>query len=120
METAFNKPTDIVRPAATMLILDENPATINDAFWLNWSGQVQTEWIDIPATYHNGANGISWTDGHAEIHKWHDQAILGKLTEFFGSGSDVVPQDGGRDLRWVQSHITYGPNGQTYDPFGGQ
>ena len=25
---------------------------------------------DAPATYHNGACGFSFADGHSEIHKW--------------------------------------------------
>ena len=26
--------------------------------------------MDVPATYHNGAGGIAFADGHSEIHKW--------------------------------------------------
>jgi len=111
METAFNKLTDIVKPSATMVLLDENPSTINDAFWLNWSGAGITSWTDIPATYHVKANGISWADGHAEIHLWHDPAILGQLPYFGDHPSEIAPKDGGADLRWVQAHITYGANG---------
>ena len=67
METAFKKLSTVFKPADTILLLDENPATINDAFWLNYSGEDQKVWIDIPATYHVNANGIVWVDGHAEI-----------------------------------------------------
>ena len=28
--------------------------------------------IDYPASYHDGAAGITFMDGHAEIHKWLD------------------------------------------------
>ncbi|MGV3773725.1 MAG: hypothetical protein ACO1QB_12545, partial [Verrucomicrobiales bacterium] len=28
--------------------------------------------IDYPASSHNGAGGLSFADGHAEIHKWKD------------------------------------------------
>jgi prepilin-type N-terminal cleavage/methylation domain-containing protein len=109
VETAFTKSSTILKPAATILILDENPATINDAFWLNYSGTDQTVWIDIPATYHVNANGITWVDGHAEIHRWHDPAILKHFPFVSGGGpSDIEPDDGGVDLRWVQTHITYG------------
>jgi hypothetical protein len=110
-ETAFNKLTDIIKPAATMVLLDENPSTINDAFWLNWSGADVTTWTDIPATYHVNANGISWADTHAEIHTWRDPAILVHLPFFGDNPSEITPKDGGVDLRWVQSHVTYGANG---------
>lgn len=28
--------------------------------------------IDFPASFHNGSGGISFSDGHSEIHKWRD------------------------------------------------
>ncbi len=31
-----------------------------------------TRIIDFPASFHNGACGLSFADGHAEIHKWRD------------------------------------------------
>ncbi len=33
------------------------------------------EFIDLPASYHNGACGISFADGHAEVHKWLGGAV---------------------------------------------
>jgi prepilin-type N-terminal cleavage/methylation domain-containing protein/prepilin-type processing-associated H-X9-DG protein len=54
-------------PVETWVFLDEHPDSINDAGFFNphaWS------WVDVPATYHNGAAGFSFADGHAEIHKW--------------------------------------------------
>jgi len=30
-------------------------------------------WDDTPASYHNGACGFSFADGHGEIKKWVDQ-----------------------------------------------
>jgi prepilin-type processing-associated H-X9-DG protein len=27
---------------------------------------------DVPASYHNGAGGLSFVDGHAEIKRWLD------------------------------------------------
>ncbi|MEO6184223.1 MAG: hypothetical protein ABIP71_14185, partial [Verrucomicrobiota bacterium] len=31
-----------------------------------------SRFIDLPASYHNSAAGISFTDRHSEIHKWRD------------------------------------------------
>ncbi len=54
-------------PSGTWVFLDENPDSINDAGFFNPSvGQ----WVDYPATYHNGASGLAFADGHSEIHKW--------------------------------------------------
>ncbi|MDA7522819.1 hypothetical protein OAF81_01125 [bacterium] len=32
--------------------------------------------IDFPASYHNGAAGISFADGHAETKKWRDPRTM--------------------------------------------
>jgi prepilin-type N-terminal cleavage/methylation domain-containing protein/prepilin-type processing-associated H-X9-DG protein len=55
-------------PAQVWVFVDEHPDSINDAGLFS---PHQTKWIDMPATYHNGACGVSFADGHAEIHKWH-------------------------------------------------
>ena len=49
------------------VFIDENPWGINDAFFV--CGPNRQVWIDIPASYHNGACAISFADGHAEIMK---------------------------------------------------
>ena len=36
----------------------------------NPSGYGGGKWGDTPASYHNGACGISFADGHSQIHKW--------------------------------------------------
>ena len=58
-------------PSMTWVYCDEHPDSINDAGCfapeMNRGGQ---PWIDIPATYHNGAAGFAFADGHSEIHKW--------------------------------------------------
>ena len=61
----------IVRPAMTWVTLDEQADSINDAFFtVNYFNPDATYWGDTPASYHNGACGFSFADGHAEIHKW--------------------------------------------------
>jgi prepilin-type processing-associated H-X9-DG protein len=66
----LNKPG----PTRTFLILDEHPDSINDAAFMHDPGypQGQERWRDFPASYHNGAAGISFADGHTEMHKWRD------------------------------------------------
>jgi len=54
-------------PAETWVHLDEHPDSINDAGFFN---PRVSSWVDIPASYHNNAAGLSFADGHAEIHKW--------------------------------------------------
>ena len=52
------------------------------------NGQV-TVWWDVPASYHNGAGGLSFADGHAEIKRWRDQGVL----HLAGVPSGGLPRD---------------------------
>jgi prepilin-type N-terminal cleavage/methylation domain-containing protein/prepilin-type processing-associated H-X9-DG protein len=68
----------IVNPTQTWVMVDEHPASINDAACAvqivlpnATSGNV----IDFPASYHNGAAGFSFADGHSELHQWKGSKI---------------------------------------------
>ena len=71
----FLKSGSIRNPAGLFVTLDEHPDSINDGFLqtdphmdiTKWSPQ---HWNDLPATYHNGAGGFAFADGHAEVHKF--------------------------------------------------
>jgi prepilin-type N-terminal cleavage/methylation domain-containing protein/prepilin-type processing-associated H-X9-DG protein len=60
------------RPAKTWLVVDEHPDSINDGYFIN--GENNSSWTDIPASYHNGAAGFSFADGHSEIKRWMSDA----------------------------------------------
>lgn len=64
----FLKTSDFRNPAQIYVTLDEHPDSINDGFFLNHP--MLSEWGDLVASYHNGAAGFSFADGHSEIHKW--------------------------------------------------
>jgi prepilin-type N-terminal cleavage/methylation domain-containing protein len=105
--TQFKKLSDVTLPAATWLLWDECPFTVDDGCAANTPGTATFFWENPPATYHNNANGMSFVDGHAIIKLWHDQAILGKNV----ISTDTDPKDGGIDLKWLFSVTTYGPHG---------
>ena len=63
-------------PSNLFVLLDEHPDSINDGYFiatLNGYGGTNA-WCDVPATYHNGACGFAFLDGHSEIRRW-----IGKL-----------------------------------------
>jgi prepilin-type N-terminal cleavage/methylation domain-containing protein/prepilin-type processing-associated H-X9-DG protein len=72
----YYKTSDIVNPGPAMcfVLLDEHPDGINAGGFANMmvesAGNARI--IDYPASYHNGAGGISFADGHAEIRRWVD------------------------------------------------
>lgn len=64
-------------PSTTWVFVDEHPDSINDGLlamnmpqYRQWPGPAS--WADTPASYHNGACGFGFADGHAEMHKWLD------------------------------------------------
>ena len=99
----FLKTTDIPQPVMTWLTLDEHPDSINDAFFI--VDPAAGMWQDIPASYHNGACGFSFADGHAEIHKWVS------ATSKYPAGKYVYPNvkpfdaAGRTDIRWYADRI---------------
>lgn len=66
----FGKESDFVDAAQTWVIIDEHHESINDAGFGHPGPGITSRWVDFPAIYHNGAGGLSFADGHAEIKKW--------------------------------------------------
>jgi prepilin-type N-terminal cleavage/methylation domain-containing protein/prepilin-type processing-associated H-X9-DG protein len=101
-------------PAGTFVILDERETSINDAFFVvdmtgypNVDGKgnpTGTRMPDEPASYHNGAGGLSFADGHSEVHKWQDpwtRRPVKKTGDNVGGGPS-----NNKDVRWMQEHAT--------------
>lgn len=68
----YEKMSQIVRPPPTQLwvLVDEHPDSINDACFFTEMTVTDALWVDLPASYHNGACGYSFADGHSEIKRW--------------------------------------------------
>lgn len=100
----YKKLSDITipPPCNVWVIIDEREDSINDAFFGTWPHQPQTI-IDCPASYHNGAGGLSFADGHAEIHRWRDPAVSKPVVKraTFSSGG-VSPHD----MPWLNERTT--------------
>ncbi len=97
---AVKKMSDLTRPGPsdTWVFMDEHPDSINDAGNFPPSA---TGWVDLPASYHNGAGGLAFADGHSEIRKWVDGSTRAPVrTGAFQN--PVVPPTERRDLRWVR------------------
>jgi prepilin-type N-terminal cleavage/methylation domain-containing protein/prepilin-type processing-associated H-X9-DG protein len=95
----FRKQSSIPNPSHTWVAIDENPKLINDGWFVVLiSNPLGTKWADFPASYHNKAGGLSFADGHAEIKKWKDSAIMNPVAD-----ARAVPVD---DLRWLQERTT--------------
>jgi prepilin-type processing-associated H-X9-DG protein len=104
---SYNKQSDIVRPtpADLFVLVDEHPDSINDG-WLIIEPDTPTKWgNDLPASYHNGACGFTFADGHSEIHKWLEGTTHAPVTQCeHGTFPGTSPVD--RDIRWMTNHCT--------------
>ena len=96
----FIKLSSIRSPSAIFVFLDENSATIDDGWYVfcTATGPAGMKWCDLPASYHNGAGGFSFADGHSEIKKWLASDTSSPNP---GPGSDA------RDYNWVWERATY-------------
>ncbi|MBI4325946.1 MAG: hypothetical protein HY674_11860, partial [Chloroflexi bacterium] len=96
--------SDMVDPAPSKLyvLLDEHPDSINAGGYANMmvENPGAARIIDYPASYHNGAAGISFADGHAEIRKWLDART--KPPVKYNNGLQLnVDSANNRDMIWL-------------------
>jgi prepilin-type N-terminal cleavage/methylation domain-containing protein/prepilin-type processing-associated H-X9-DG protein len=73
----YGKATAIGAPGPSMLwvLIDEDANGLNDAAFA--FTMADAEWKDAPGSYHNGACGLAFADGHSEIHKWLAKPVAG-------------------------------------------
>jgi len=101
----FRKYSDIVNPGPSMtwILIDEREDSINDALFqtdLKSRGPA-ARIVDYPASYHGGAAGILFADGHAEIKRWRDA----RTTPPVKKGTAIplnVPSPNNPDVAWLQ------------------
>lgn len=99
----------IAHPVRTFVFVDEHPDSINDAAFATQCRGNQpadpntgTRIIDFPASYHNGACGFSFADGHSEIHKWKGSKIKSAPITFTGTlPLNVDAGDSWMDAKWM-------------------
>ena len=109
----YTKGADIVNPSKTIIFLDEHPDSINDAAFAiqckgaqPTDGPFQEQIIDFPASFHQGACGFSFADGHSEVHKWRGSKIQ-PPAQYTGTMPLNVPAgDSGVDVRWMAERAT--------------
>jgi prepilin-type N-terminal cleavage/methylation domain-containing protein/prepilin-type processing-associated H-X9-DG protein len=108
----YDKLSAIRIPTKTWVLIDEHPDSINDAaFAVQMAvpsmpltmGDVRI--IDFPASYHNGACGFSFADGHSEIHKWHGTRIRPPVTGQVMQLNDPAG-DSKNDILWLSDVTT--------------
>ena len=105
----FIKSGDIRNPAMIHVFLDEHPDSINDGWFVfcTFANPAETtQWSDLPASYHHGACGFSFVDGHSEIKRWRCSTTIRPVEQ---TSSDFPIQTLGQvtDIQWVAQRTTY-------------
>jgi prepilin-type N-terminal cleavage/methylation domain-containing protein/prepilin-type processing-associated H-X9-DG protein len=99
--------SDVIQPATTWVLVDEHPDSINDGFFvvdmLGYPNPAQATLPDVPASYHNGACGFAFADGHSEIKKWQDQRTMPPVTK---KALPSPSQANNPDVVWLWNHTT--------------
>jgi prepilin-type processing-associated H-X9-DG protein len=97
------KASDLTIPGPTesWMYVDEEPDSINDA---GCFAPVVGEIIDYPATYHNGAAGFAFADGHSEIHKWVGPSMKHRsaTTVTYSDEGRIPAARGDKDWEWYR------------------
>jgi len=106
----FRKMSDLtaMSPSLAYVFIDEHPDSLNYgdfAVAMN-DGVAATSIhiIDYPASSHNRAGGLSFADGHVEVHKWVDARTVKPLT--MKPMTLVVPSAGNRDMVYLSEHAS--------------
>lgn len=110
-QTAYKtikKMSDFIRPGAvnTFVFIDEHEDSIDDGwFAVDMADRGSaTIMANVPASCHNGAGGLSFADGHAEIHKWVDPRTKLPVTRTYIALN--IPSPNNKDILWLQEHTT--------------
>ena len=98
-------------PGGVWMLTDEREDRINNGFFVvdmrgfDPRNLTTLQLVDIPASYHNGAGGVTFADGHSEIHQWLDPRTKPPVRP----GRNLPLTAGSpnnRDVVWLQERAT--------------
>jgi prepilin-type N-terminal cleavage/methylation domain-containing protein/prepilin-type processing-associated H-X9-DG protein len=89
----------IPQPAGIFVFLDEHPDSINDGYFINKADY--WEWVDLPASYHNGGATFAFADGHSEAHRWRYASTQAPARPDGAQLPMRLPKNQSNDFDWV-------------------
>lgn len=109
----FRRTSDIAVPGPSdiWVLIDEREDRINNGFFVvdmrGFQPRNPASWqlADMPASYHNRAAGLSFADGHAEVHRWLDARTMPGIRK----GQNLAltaPSPRNPDVLWLQERST--------------
>jgi len=90
-------------PSDVWVFLDEHPDSLDDCIFYtpNYSAGISSL-LEIPGCQHAGACGITFADGHSEIHKWKGKFSNQPVKYAYTIGVSISSND--PDLVWLAQH----------------
>jgi prepilin-type N-terminal cleavage/methylation domain-containing protein/prepilin-type processing-associated H-X9-DG protein len=104
----YVKDSDITHPspANAFVFCEENMWSINDGYLEIDSHE--GGFPDVPAAYHDNGIGLSFADGHAQIHKWQTTLLRN------AKGHSVTGGKQNLDWIWFSQHAAADPDSTYY------
>jgi prepilin-type N-terminal cleavage/methylation domain-containing protein/prepilin-type processing-associated H-X9-DG protein len=112
----YLKYSQLSKPGADRIFvfIDEREDAINYGNFLQdmtgYSPSVPAgyRWLDLPGAYHGNAGGLSFADGHSEIHHWKDGRTSRPISDngLIFDGSTPIASPNNQDIAWMQDHTT--------------
>jgi prepilin-type N-terminal cleavage/methylation domain-containing protein len=111
----YRRAADLIDPGPSMTALfwDQREDSINMGnFAVDMTGFPDQPNLlmfneDMPASYHNRAGGLSFTDGHSEIRRWRDPRTTPPLRKDQNwVALSKIPSPDNLDLIWLQQRAT--------------
>ena len=94
----------IPQPSGIFVFLDEHADSIDDGYFINRSDY--WEWVDLPASYHNGGASFSFADGHSEGHRWLCASTLAPARPDGAALPMKLPRGQWGDLDWITARMS--------------
>ena len=89
-------------PCDRWVFVDEHADTVNDGYFA--LAPFFDSWIDLPASYHNGACGFAFADGHSAIKKWRSRSTV-RTVQFKDPDPRpiLIPKNERADIEWMSA-----------------
>jgi prepilin-type N-terminal cleavage/methylation domain-containing protein/prepilin-type processing-associated H-X9-DG protein len=100
----FFKLTQVPQPSQMFVFVEEHPDSIDDGYFLNKMDSLQ--WLDLPASYHNGAANLSFCDSHCEPHRWRCSTTRRPARPGAAHLPFTVPISQTGDFDWLMERTT--------------
>lgn len=100
----FFRMSDVPQPSRIFAFVEEHPDSINDGYFIN--RYYSYEWLDLPASYHNGGANFAFVDGHSEFRSWRNSSTMPPARPDAAQLPKQVAAGERGDLYWVLSRMS--------------